>query len=135
MESSPTSISLPDQLKLPKGSIHLVDGEVISSDGVKLIALGGSELALLRLLLEADGEVVERAVIFEAVWRDRVVTDNSLHVAINKLRKALAAIGDDASRIITVKGVGYRLYIEPDVVEPPTVSLLLSQFRARPLLK
>jgi len=67
---------------------------------------------LLMLLLARAGEVVSRDDILETVWGGRSLSEQSVPVAISKLRKAL---GDDAGehRIIeTVPKRGYRLVPE-----------------------
>lgn len=75
------------------------------------------EWAVLRLLLEAPGEVVTQARIMEAVWGQ--VDEGrraSLHVAINGLRRRLEDAGSQSLLIVTVPGVGYRAQAVPDKV-------------------
>jgi two-component system KDP operon response regulator KdpE len=75
------------------------------------------EWAVLRLLLEAPGEVVTQARIMEAVWGQ--VDEGrraSLHVAINSLRRRLEDAGVQSLLIVTVPGVGYRVQAASDRV-------------------
>ena len=71
-------------------------------------------LEVLLFLLHHAGEVVTKGECFEAVWPDRVVTEQVLTQCIKKLRDA---IGDEQQDIIkTVHGHGYRL-VAPVKVE------------------
>jgi DNA-binding winged helix-turn-helix (wHTH) protein/serine/threonine protein kinase len=62
---------------------------------------------LLQLLLHA-GEVVTKEELLESVWPGVMVVDGSLATAVSKLRKAM---GDEASPVVTVPRVGYRLAV------------------------
>jgi DNA-binding winged helix-turn-helix (wHTH) protein len=71
---------------------------------------------LLVLLLERRPDVVTRRDIFDAVWRDVIVSDGALTQAIRTLRRVL---GDDSREpmfIRTVSRHGYS-FVFPDVEE------------------
>ncbi len=73
------------------------------------------EYKLLRLLADANGHVVERRRIEEAVWGANAYDDNALHQLVRRTREK---IGDDASTpriLVTLAGVGYRLVLGADV--------------------
>ncbi|MEO0558263.1 MAG: winged helix-turn-helix domain-containing protein [Bacteroidota bacterium] len=63
---------------------------------------------LLRLA-DAPGEIVTRDELFEAVWPDTIVSDDSLFRTIADLRQALGDDARDPAYIETVRQVGYRL--------------------------
>ena len=67
-------------------------------------------VALLKLLLERHGEVVEREALFKQVWDTEYTGDTrTLDVHISWLRKAIE-VDPDAPRFLkTIRGVGYRL--------------------------
>jgi hypothetical protein len=72
------------------------------------IALRPKTFAVLRYLVERPGRLVTREELFAAVWRDTVVTDDTLTRSIRELRQAF---GDDprAARYIeTVPRRGFR---------------------------
>lgn len=71
--------------------------------------LSKTELELLRLLVQADGAVVKREDLLEALWDDATfVDDNTLTVNVARVRRKLSTLGlEDA--IVTVRGLGYRL--------------------------
>lgn len=69
------------------------------------------EYELLARLAAANGSPVARAALFRDVWRmDFDPGSGVLDVQISRLREKL---GKEASRIETVRGVGYRLRTEP----------------------
>lgn len=71
------------------------------------IALTSRECEILACLLEAGGGVVSRASLRERVWpRKKDPASNLVEVHLSRLRDKL---GDDAARIQTVRGAGYRL--------------------------
>jgi transcriptional activator of cad operon len=66
-------------------------------------------MAVLMLLVEAEGEVVSQEVIFAAVWPNSIFSQSSVQRCIALLRKSL---GDDAKRqvvIVTHPKRGYSL--------------------------
>ena len=72
------------------------------------MSLGRREFDLLTRLAGADGGVVSRAVLIDAVWGDAEVGDNTLDVAAGHIRRALAAVAD-APLLETLRGRGLRL--------------------------
>jgi predicted ATPase/DNA-binding winged helix-turn-helix (wHTH) protein len=61
---------------------------------------------ILALLIEADGRIVSKDAILDAVWPSTIVIDNNIQVHISALRKLL---GGKHGWIRTVAGRGYRL--------------------------
>ncbi|QFI36521.1 hypothetical protein FR932_01105 [Moritella marina ATCC 15381] len=64
-------------------------------------------IQLLLLLVSAQGNIVSRERIFEAVWPNMVVTQNSLNQSISKLRKLLGDNSKSPEMIITNPRKGY----------------------------
>ncbi|WP_019615791.1 winged helix-turn-helix domain-containing protein [Psychromonas ossibalaenae] len=79
----------------------------------KKIQLPHSEIKILRLLLLQAGKVVEREDLLKIGWPDRVVSNNTLSVAIKSLRRKLLELGVESS-ITTVPSRGY--YIEAEIL-------------------
>src|SRR5258708_23014235 len=71
----------------------------------EIIALPRKSFDLLRLLVENQGQLVEKTRIIETVWSDIFVEESSLTTAISGLRKAL---GDDAARPQYIQTVAKR---------------------------
>ena len=59
---------------------------------------------VLTHLVRNSGRLVSKQELFEAVWRDVAVTDDSLVQCLVEIRKAL---GDEQHRVRTVRGRGY----------------------------
>lgn len=71
-------------------------------------ALSAREFAMLRELLEHGGQVLSREQLLDRVWGyDFEVASNVVDVYVRYLRGKLGA-----DRIVTVRGVGYRLNTE-----------------------
>lgn len=75
------------------------------------VAMGGKALDLLSVLASAEGNLVTKDELMAAVWPGLVIEENAIQVHISAARKAL---GDEARRVVTVHGRGYRLDIDPD---------------------
>jgi DNA-binding response OmpR family regulator len=85
------------------------DRHEVRIDG-RLVALTSVEFRLLVTLLEADGRVLTRDQLLDAVYGqdEAEILDRTVDVHIGRLRDKL---GDDADRpryVATVRGVGYR---------------------------
>ncbi|MBX9974814.1 response regulator transcription factor [Cytobacillus firmus] len=77
------------------------------------IDLTKNEIYILKLLIERKNQIVSRDDIINSLWDDkRFISDNTLTVNINRLRKKLDEIGLGA-RIETKVGQGY-MAIEED---------------------
>lgn len=82
----------------PAKHIITVSGEAVS--------LSYKEYLLLMVLLEAEGNVVERDRLLASVWGEYYTESRTLDVHIRKLRVKL---GNAGKLIQTVKGIGYKL--------------------------
>ena len=85
------------------------DRHEVRVDG-RFISLTSIELRLLVALLEADGRVLSRDQLLDAVYGhdEAEILDRTVDVHIGRLRDKL---GDDAEQpryVATVRGVGYR---------------------------
>lgn len=87
------------------GSRTLQPGRQLLADGQRE-PLGKRALDILSVLAEANGAIVTKDELLAAVWPGAIVEENALQVHIVALRKAL---GPDAGRLTTIRGVGYRL--------------------------
>ena len=72
------------------------------------ISLRRTDLALLRVLLEADGRTVTKNQIIATAWQGRAVTDDSISQAVMRLRRALPC-GRGDQIVQRVHGTGLRL--------------------------
>ena len=91
------------------GALVLHPGRELLKDGQRQ-PLGSKALALLSVLAEARGQMVTKDELMEAVWPGVIVEENAIQVHIAALRKAM---GDEALRLTTIRGLGYRLEAGP----------------------
>ncbi len=88
------------------GELHVEPAKHMISVSGKGVSLSYKEYILLMVLLEAEGNVVERDKLLSRVWGEYYTESRTLDVHIRKLRVKL---GDAGRMIRTVKGIGYRL--------------------------
>jgi DNA-binding response OmpR family regulator len=74
------------------------------------VALTAVEFRLLTALLEADGRVLSRDQLLDAVYGDdqAEVLDRTIDVHVRRLRDKLGDSPDRPTYVATVRGVGYR---------------------------
>jgi DNA-binding response OmpR family regulator len=78
---------------------------------------------LLKILMKHPGEVMERERLFREVWSTEYTEDTrTLDVHISWLRRALEEDPRHPKFLKTIRGVGYRLDIEPIPGSPARMS-------------
>ncbi|MGI9080522.1 MAG: winged helix-turn-helix domain-containing protein [Acidimicrobiales bacterium] len=96
---------------------RLVVGDLLIETGPRRVNLGDREIDLrpkefdlLVRLAVAAGTVVHRDVLMNDVWDEHWFgTTKTLDVHIASLRRRLGEPPNEPSRIVTIRGVGYRL--------------------------
>ena len=99
-----------DQLILRIGELQIdrVHGEVSIDD--KKVPLTRSEFRILSLLATTPGAAFSRRQIMEHLWgSDHIGDEHTCEVHVSSLRRKIERDPTRPERIITVRGVGYRL--------------------------
>jgi DNA-binding winged helix-turn-helix (wHTH) protein len=92
--------------RVDRFTLDLARGALLASDGAEL-PLRPKSFALLQLLVENAGRLLDRDTIMQAVWSDVIVTDDSITQCVRDIRRAL---GDETQRLLrTVPRRGYLL--------------------------
>lgn len=78
------------------------------------VMLTAKEFGVLRMLLNAKGRVLTRGVLQETVWKHAGLDSRTVDVHIGRLRRKLGPAGN---YVLTVRGVGYRFSVMPELVE------------------
>lgn len=92
-----------DTIRVRNLSLHLAECMLYKDEDA--IILTSVEYKILKLFMENPGRVYTKEQIYESGWRESfVVGDNTIRVAISKLRDKVGA-----ENIITIRGLGYRL--------------------------
>ncbi len=81
------------------------------------VPLTPKAFAILLVLLDKRGEVVEKEELIQKVWPDTFVTEANLTQNISSLRKALGERAQDSRLVLTIPGQGYSFVGE--VFEAP----------------
>ena len=91
---------------LTRGDIWLDPGKRVASRAGRRLDLSPKELAVLELLLYADGRVVSAETLLERAWDEAADPfSNTVKVTVSRLRRKLG----DPPVIETVPHAGYRL--------------------------
>ena len=90
------------------GELHVDEARHAVTVGGRPVELTAKEFGLLAALMRADGRVLSREQLLEAVWgyaNAAEIESRTVDVHVRRLR---AKLGAEARRIVTVKAVGYR---------------------------
>lgn len=127
----------------PRPRVCYEFGPFILDPAERLLRRGGAPLHVLpkvldalTVLVEHAGHLVTKEELMVAVWPGLVVEENTLTVAVCRLRALLKDAGRHGRYIETVTGYGYRFVAPIEVVGPgPDVgsSRAFSRRPARPL--
>lgn len=88
------------------GKLYVNPAKHIIEVSGESVTLSYKEYSLLMVLLEAEGNVVERQTLLSKVWGEFYTESRTLDVHIRKLRVKLGNAGDI---IETVKNIGYKI--------------------------
>lgn len=88
------------------GELYVDSAKHIITVSGQEVPLSYKEYLLLLVLLEAEGNVVDRNTLLARVWGEYYAESRTLDVHIRKLRVKLMNAG---SLIQTVKGIGYKI--------------------------
>ena len=110
--------------------VDLVRRELRSSGTA--VPLGERAFQIVGVLVQSATELVTKDELMERVWPGGIVGENTLHVHISAVRKAL---GPDRGMLKTKSGRGYRLLGDwtPRHISPSPGSAALEASRAAPL--
>ncbi|MCL4147768.1 UNVERIFIED_CONTAM: hypothetical protein GTU68_006655 [Idotea baltica] len=101
---------LPETIQLGIATIDLPKRTITRSDEV--YPLGEKEVGMLRLLIRAKGEPIDREKFLDAVWSDRAYpSTRTVDNFILALRKKIEADPANPQHILTLRGRGYRLQV------------------------
>ncbi|QMV53303.1 winged helix-turn-helix domain-containing protein [Ewingella americana] len=83
----------------------------LQNDPENQVSISNPARRVLLLLIEQQGTVVQRDILFKKVWDDYglVSSNNNLNHCISKLRKVINTLGHTDDVIITVPKVGFLL--------------------------
>ncbi len=93
---------------LKAGTLELDSEKYVAALRGKTMELSSKEFELLKILMEACGRVLTREMLLDRVWGydpSLNIETRTVDMHIGNLRKKLK---HEASRIVTVKNVGYR---------------------------
>lgn len=76
------------------------------------IPLSSKETQLMAFFMDHPGQVFSKSQIYQQVWNDMIVDENTVTVHINHLRAKIEDNSRDPHYILTVWGLGYKFVPE-----------------------
>lgn len=93
-------------------------------------ALRNRERKVLLCLLDNENKLVSREYLLAQAWPGRIVSDNTISVAMHNLRKVLMHIDTKAYSLITVRNAGFIFSSERAGLKPvASLDMLLESLR------
>lgn len=83
--------------------------------GGRVLDLTPIEYRILLLLMQGGGEVVNREVLTDAIWGFEGYSPNLLEIHIGNIRRKIEVHPRHPQRLLTVRGFGYRIVMEPNL--------------------
>lgn len=74
----------------------------------KELNLTGRELTLFRFFMENPGQVFTKEQLYQHVWNDAVVDDNTIMVYVKRIRDKIEDDPKNPVYLKTIRGIGYR---------------------------
>ncbi len=98
------------EIVLESGPVRMdVERHIVSVDG-EVVALPLKEFDLLEYLMRNKGRVLTRGQLIDRVWgADYVGDTKTLDVHVKRLRSKLEDDPANPARLVTVRGLGYKL--------------------------
>src|ERR1035438_497384 len=97
----------PDDIRWEFGSFRLHTSQRLLFRDGELVPMSRKAIDILLILIESQGQLVEKDDLMHRVWPDSFVEESNLAVHISQLRKTLGEGGGDY-RIETIPRRGYR---------------------------
>jgi DNA-binding response OmpR family regulator len=105
------SIRLPDEIRFDDVAVDFRRFE--ARKGERTLEMSRKEFGVLRILAAREGEVVTREELLDQVWGyDRFPTTRTVDNHIALLRSKIERDPAQPRRLITVRGVGYKLLLQ-----------------------
>ncbi|WP_326513899.1 response regulator transcription factor [Clostridium intestinale] len=102
--------------QLDEKDMIIVDSLSLDKDSSRIyksgkeVALTGREFLLLSYLMENADKIISKECLYEQVWGEYSgICDNTIMVHIRHIREKIEETPSTPKRLVTVKGLGYKL--------------------------
>lgn len=111
----------PESTAITVGDVTLdLERHVVQVRG-RVVALPLREFQVLSVLLNSPGKVWSRQALMRRVWTEMPASGTkSLDVHVRRIRARIEEDPSAPSRVLTVRGVGYRYALTPDYQVSPS---------------
>lgn len=97
-----------EQMKVQVGPFCLDKSSMEIYKDDELLHLTSKETKLLKMFLENPNRVYTKEQLYEAVWDDMVIDENTIMVYVKRLRKKIEEDPKNPKYLLTVWGIGYQ---------------------------
>jgi DNA-binding winged helix-turn-helix (wHTH) protein/Tfp pilus assembly protein PilF len=118
LDASPMNVQARSQSCYTFGAFRFDPSRGMLYHGTETVALPERLAQLLGLLIDANGEVIDKDVIATRIWPDAMVSDANLSQHVYMLRQILEERAKDRAYVVTVRGRGYRFVAPVSVAAP-----------------
>jgi DNA-binding response OmpR family regulator len=94
------------------GGLELDFSRYVAKVKGKAVALTAKEFQFLKCLAEAEGRAMRREELLEKAWGYEQALEIDTHTIDQHVLRLREKLGAEAGRLVTVKGVGYRLKLD-----------------------
>jgi DNA-binding response OmpR family regulator len=96
---------------IQQGPFRYLPAEMRLFMGDREIPLSGKESFIIRYFLTNAGKVLTKEQIYNNVWDNQIVDDNTIMVYIHKLRAKIEQNPNQPVYLKTVRGIGYQFVL------------------------
>ena len=110
--TNPAGAAAADRSQISLGNIHVdFDQRLVRTAQGNSIPLTRAEFDIFTALINANGRVLSRAVLLDAISTapDHDTGERTVDALVSKIRRKLSDVEDSDKAIVTVHGFGYRL--------------------------
>ncbi len=103
----PGKVVSNEVIRVGRFELWPADMKVIISGRAPII-LTPTEMKVLRVLMSAPGQIVQREQLLHSVWNEDANSSNIVDVYVRRLRLRLELDPDRPQYIISIRGIGYK---------------------------
>lgn len=97
--------------KITSGPFILdIDTYQLFKDGIEIMCTS-KEIMLMKFFMENPNRVFTKDQLYESVWKDSIIDNNSVMVYVRHLRKKIEADPKEPQHLETVWGIGYKFTV------------------------
>jgi Response regulators consisting of a CheY-like receiver domain and a winged-helix DNA-binding domain len=98
---------VPTEIRVGPFTVNMLRMECLKNG--EPIGFTGREIMLFRFLMEHPGQVFTKEQLYNAVWGESIVDDNTITVYVKRIRSKIEEDPRNPKYLKTIRGIGYML--------------------------